>query len=159
LTAKKLAGTNRSIACSSRLFAPANPALVGGSATIGTTRYSLPNASTTLTPQTSDVRLQVWLDLGNLVAGDHFLLTIWEKANGGTQAPVYKARLRGVRGNLFSTPTLILGDGWDATLEKVAGGDRMIGFSLRTDDGATATAAPSFPAFAIATTAAAIRDR
>jgi hypothetical protein len=161
LTAMKLAGTDRTIRATSYLFAPASPALAPGSATVGSSRISLITGTTTLAPQATRRRLQVWLDPSAMAAGDEYLLIVWAPAGGGAALPIYRSRLRGARATLFWTPTLTVGEAWDVTLEKVTGTDRAIRWSLRTDDGETTSVStlPSFPALNTATTAESIRDR
>lgn len=103
------------------------------SATISTTEYSLPNNSTTLTPQADKVYLQVFLDLNALTATEEYLLKVYEKVqSGGTQRIVYTATFIGVQSPpIWTSPTLALGNGWDVTLDKIAGTDRTIVWSLR----------------------------
>lgn len=103
------------------------------SATIGTTEYSLPNDSTTLTPQTNQVMLQVFLALNAMAAGDQYQIRINEKVNtsADTQRTVYESIVTGVQPFLWVSPSLLLGTGWDVTVKKLAGTDRAIGWSLR----------------------------
>lgn len=155
-TLKKVSGTDRSCRVSTRKHVPANPALSGQSATIGSTRHSLPNNSTTLTPQTTDRKLQVWLDCSAVQHGDEFLLIVWDTVSSGSQLRLHQVPIRGVKPFLLWTPLITVGEGWDVTLEKVAGTDRAIAWSLRTDDGATTTT--SYPQLSNATTKEAIRD-
>jgi len=107
--------------------------LTGGSATISTTEISMPTGTTysSGSPQSSTVILQLFIDPVNVVAGDQFRIRIYEKVNGGTQQVVYEAFLSGVPTGLLVLPTLILGEAWDATLLKISGTDRSIGWSLR----------------------------
>ena len=107
--------------------------LTSDSATIGSTEYFLASDSTTATYQTSDCVLQVFLDLSALGAGDTFKVQFYEKVNGGTA-------------RLFATTTFtnaqtpanwvssqyVVGDGWEVSLQKTAGTDRAIPWSLRT---------------------------
>lgn len=157
VTLKKVSGTDRSCRVSTRKHTPANPTLSGASATIGSTRHSLPNNSTTLTPQTTDRKLQVFIDAANVTHGDEFLLIVWDSANAGSQMRLYEMPIRGERAFLMWTPLITVGESWDVTLEKLSGTDRSIGWSIRTDDGAT-TAGSSFPQLSNATTAPALRD-
>lgn len=102
------------------------------SATISSTEYSLPNNSTTLTPQTGDGVYQAFVDLANLAAGDVYDLRIYEKVtSGGTQRQVYITTFANVQPGPFVSPTLILMHGWDVTLKKTAGTDRSIAWSIR----------------------------
>ena len=102
------------------------------SASISTTEYSLPNNSTTLTPQTDDGIYQVWIDFGAMTAADVYDVKIYEKVtSGGTQRTVSLSRLSGVQSGPFVTPSLILLHGWDVTVDKISGTDRTISWSIR----------------------------
>jgi hypothetical protein len=103
------------------------------SASIGTTEYSLTNDSTTLAAQAADGVYQLFLDLSALVAGDEYELKVYEKvSSAGTQRLVESFRFAGVQGSPHTVlPSLILMHGWDFTLQKIAGTDRSIGWSIR----------------------------
>jgi hypothetical protein len=106
-----------------------------GNPTIGTTEYSLPNASTTLTPRTTEGVYSVLLDLNALAAGDVFILRIKEKVqSSGTQRVIRALRFTGAQPNepIVVKPALHLMHGWDVTLQKVVGTDRAIPFSIRS---------------------------
>jgi hypothetical protein len=105
-----------------------------GSASIGTTEYSLPNASTSLTPITADGVYQAFIDLAAMAAGDQYTLRVYERARSGDpQRVIYKAVFTGVQAYpLVATPSLMLIHGWDMTLDKDAGTDRTITWSIRT---------------------------
>ena len=100
-------------------------------ATIGTTEYSLPNDSTTLTPQTTDVELQAFIDFFAMTAGDEYLWQLKEKINAGTQRLVAHGTIVGVQTTLVVVPSVRLTDGWDLTVKKIAGTDRSIAWALR----------------------------
>lgn len=101
-------------------------------ATIGTTEYSLPNDSTTLTPQTDDGVYQVFLDLSAMQAGDQYQLRVYEKVQAiGSQLLVYEAIITGGMAATYVFPSLVLLHGWDVTVKKLAGTDRSIGWSIR----------------------------
>jgi hypothetical protein len=103
-----------------------------GSATIGTTLYSLPNASTTLTPITVDGVYQVFLDLSAMTLTEQYEVTILEKAtSGGSQLDVFTAVITGTSAPLWVSPSLILLHGWDVQVKKLTGTDRSIGWSIR----------------------------
>jgi hypothetical protein len=102
-----------------------------GSATIGTTEYSLPAASTTLTAQTDACALQVFINLANLATSDQFKIRIIEKVNGQTAAPVIEFVVSNAQSFVWVSPILYLGDGWNVTVTKLAGTDRAINWSLR----------------------------
>lgn len=103
-----------------------------GSATIGTTEYSLPNASTTLTPITTDGVYQVFVDTGNMAIGDVYRIAVKEKiTSAGSQREIYAATLTGTQTDNWVSPSLILIHGWDVTVTKIAGTDRSISWSIR----------------------------
>lgn len=105
----------------------------GNSATIGTTEYSLPNNSTTLTPITDDGVYQVFLDLANLTVTEEYLIQVKEKVtSGGSQRGVFAATVLGAQGEpAWVSPSLVLLHGWDVTITKVAGTDSTIEWSIR----------------------------
>lgn len=105
--------------------------LTSDSATIGTTEYWLASDSTSKSDQTDDLMLQVWLDFGAMAAGDQFQVRIVEKINAGTQRDIVFAVLDGAQAAPWVSPSLILGDGWEVGVKKLAGTDRSIGWSLR----------------------------
>lgn len=107
---------------------------VNNSATISTSEYSLPaNTSTGVpTSQTDDCMLQGWIDFFAMAAGDEYEVKLYEKVNAGTQrlaAPPWI--LKGAPSSLFIIPAVVVGEGWDLTVKKLAGTDRSIGWSLR----------------------------
>lgn len=105
---------------------------VNNSATISTTEYSLPANSTTLTAQTDDCILQVVLDLNALTATEQYEFKLYEKVNGGTARVCVYAVFSGAQPQpIYAAPSLIVGEGWDVTLKKLAGTDRAIPWSLR----------------------------
>lgn len=111
---------------------PGIAAFVNGSATISTTEYSIPSASTTRVSQTDDCSAQLWLDLANLVAGDQFRLRLYEKINGSAERLVAEWYFDGAQAfPAFVSPSFLLGEGWDWTLLRTAGSDRSIGWSIR----------------------------
>jgi hypothetical protein len=59
-----------------------------------------------------------------------------------------------VQGQLYALPLVILGDGWDVTVQKIAGTDRSIRFSVRQDTNDVNTATITAGAIAAATFAA-----
>lgn len=94
--------------------------------TIGATEYSVYNNSTTIATATDDgvFQLFVW-DNGNMTKTEEYQIRILEKVhNGGTQEQVFKATIKGDQSEVFVTPPLCLGNGWDMTLKKIAGTDR-----------------------------------
>jgi len=107
--------------------------LFAQSPTVGTTEFSIPNNSTTLTPQTSDYTIQCVFDTENLAAGDRFQFTVYEKAvSGGTQHVVWRSIVTGAQEAHTTSPAVIVLHGWDVTVKKLAGTDRVIPVSVRT---------------------------
>jgi hypothetical protein len=103
------------------------------SATIGATEYFLASDSTTATYQTSDVVLQVFLDLSALQAGDTFVLRLYETINAGTPRVFSSTTFTDAQtpANYASLQHIVTG-GWEVSLQKTAGTDRAIPWSLRT---------------------------
>lgn len=104
---------------------------VNNAATIGATEYSLPANSTTLAAQTDDCVLQVWIDFDAMAAGDEYRIRVYEKINAGTARTVIDTRVSGDQSTPWVSPSLIVGDGWDVTVQKISGTDRSIPWSLR----------------------------
>lgn len=103
-----------------------------GSATIGATEYSATTNSTTIAAQTAKGTYQVFIDASALVAGDLFELRVLEKVrSSGAQREVMSASVGGGGPALLCLPALMLGNGWDVTLRRVAGDDRTIEWSIR----------------------------
>jgi hypothetical protein len=106
-------------------------AFVNNSATIGTTEYWLASNSTSKVDQTDDNILQVWIDFANMIAGDQYKVRLVEKINAGTQRTLFEAILTGAQAGPWISPSLIVGDGWEVGVIRLAGADRTIAWSLR----------------------------
>ncbi len=104
-----------------------------GTATISATEYSLVTPGTTLASDATDGVYQVFVDFINLASGDEYEVSVKEKAtSGGTQRTIFKATIAGVQGSpIWVSPSLILMHGWDVTIDKIAGTDRSISWSIR----------------------------
>lgn len=101
------------------------------SATIGTTEYSLPNASTTLTARTDNSVYQIFIDTSNVTISDLFECVVKEKAtSGGSQRTIFEAYFPITPNWVF--PALMLGTGWDVTIKKISGTDRSFSWSIRS---------------------------
>lgn len=105
------------------------------SATISTTEYSLPADTITGVPtsQTTDGVFQFFIDFGAMVAGDQYEIKLYEKCDAaGTQRLVETWILTGAQGKpMFVMPSMILGEGWELTVKRLAGSDRSIAWSIR----------------------------
>lgn len=103
-----------------------------GTATVGTTEYSLVNNSTTLASSTNVGVYQVFIDTINMASGDQYEIRIKEKViSGGTQYTIYTSVIDGSQSSPFVSPTLVLMNGWDVTMDKVTGTDRSFSWSIR----------------------------
>lgn len=101
--------------------------------TISTSEISITNGDTTLQTQTADGVYQLWVDASAMAKGDEFKIQIYEKveATGGSKLLVFAASLSNVQSEIFVTPMLILINGWEMTLIKIAGTDRAFDASIR----------------------------
>jgi hypothetical protein len=103
-----------------------------GSATIGTATYSLPNASTTLTPIDEPGVYQVFIDTANISFGDSYRIEVLEKVTAaGSQRGIYEAVISGVMADSWVSPSLIFLHGWDVRVTKISGTDRALSWSVR----------------------------
>jgi len=103
------------------------------SGTITTTEHFLASNSTTKTDQTDDGVYQCFLELSNLVAGDEYRIRVYERiSSGGTARVVMEWVVAGAQSEPnWVTPSLILLHGWEFSLQKLAGTDRSIAWSIR----------------------------
>lgn len=111
----------------------------GTSATIGSTEWSLPNNSGTLTPITDDGVYQLFLDVSAVTSADSFTLKAKEKVQSSGTQRVFFTQTFGpisVSDPNFVSPPFLLLHGWDWTLTKDAGTDRSISWSIRKTAGA-----------------------
>lgn len=102
--------------------------IFAGTEAVGTTEHSLPGdaAFGVGTIQTTDVDLQLWLDLSDMIAGDDLQLRVYEKVQASdTQRVVYEARLQGPQSPINQVFPAVgafsLLHGWDVTLDAIAG--------------------------------------
>jgi len=104
-----------------------------GSESVGTTEWSLTTDTAGPDVETSDGVFQAFIDVNLVANGDEFQLTVYEKAQSGdTQRVVYRSYITGLQGSpIYVLPALVLMQGWDITLKKLAGSDRTITWSIR----------------------------
>lgn len=104
-----------------------------GSATISTTEWSLTTNTAGPGAETSDGVFQAFIEVNNLNSGDEFQIKVYEKVQStSTQRLVYQSNLVGPQGNpIWVFPSLLLLHGWDITLLKIVGTDRIIAWSIR----------------------------
>lgn len=105
-----------------------------GTEAITSDEWSLTGDDTSIDTITTDGIYQFVLDLSALTVADTFEFKIYEKVRSAdTQRVFYHAVFKGQHGSpIFVSPTFILLHGWDATLNKVAGTDRTITWSIRS---------------------------
>lgn len=105
-----------------------------GTATIGTSEYSMVGNTTSGVPlaNTTTGFYQLFVDLSAMAAGDQFQIKIYEEVYSGTQGVAEVYTFTGVQAKpICSFPGLILIEGWDMTVKKLAGTDRSIWFDVR----------------------------
>ena len=131
MTLDKLAGTDRAITWSIRKGATPTEAFAG-SETVSTTEWSLTTDTAGPDVETSDGIFQCFVDLNVLAAGDLFKFQAYEKVQSAdTQRVVFTRELSTMSPPIFVSPALTLMHGWDFTLDKIAGTDRAITWSIR----------------------------
>ena len=100
---------------------------------VGTTELSIVSGTTSLQTITDDGVYQLWIDAYQMAKGDEFKVRLYEKVEGtGGSKKVFAAfTLLGVQAEVFVTPSFILINGWDMTIQKIAGTDRAFDASIR----------------------------
>lgn len=108
-----------------------------GSETVSTTEWSLTTDTAGPDADTSDGVFQAYLELNALAAGDVYEFKVHEKVQAGsTQRIVYSAVFADVQSPaVWVSERLMLMHGWDMTLDKISGTDRLIAWSIRKSDG------------------------
>lgn len=103
------------------------------SATISTTEYSMPNDSTTLTPQTDDGVYEANVFVQSIAAGDQFEVKVYEKnlAAGTQRLKMGPFVISDVQSSSLVVAAGMLLHGWDMTIKKLAGTDRTAEWSIR----------------------------
>lgn len=104
-----------------------------GSASIGVTEWSLTNNSSTIAAQTTAGVYQVFLDLNALTITEGYVLKVYEKVrSSSTQRVLEEFYFYGAQSKPnVTTPSLVLMNGWDFSLDKLTGTDRTIEWSIR----------------------------
>jgi hypothetical protein len=103
-----------------------------GTETVGTSEHSMTTDTAGPDVDTNAGIYQAFIDLNALAAGDTFVFKAYEKVRAGdTQRVVYEASFTGTQSQpVWVSPSLILGVGWDMTLDKLAGTDRAINWRI-----------------------------
>lgn len=132
VTVRKISGTDRSIAWSIRQIAGNTiTAPYEASATIGSSEYSMPNGSTSLTPITVDGIYQLFMVISACTYADEFEVKIYEKVTSGGTQRTLEQRFSFNSDNTIVLPAKIFVHGWDMTVKKIAGTDRSVSYSIR----------------------------
>ncbi len=73
------------------------------------------------------------MDLNALVAGDEYEFKVYEKVvSGGTQRVAYRCTFAGAQPDpIWVSIPFSVKNGWDMTLDRLAGSDRTIAWSIR----------------------------
>lgn len=104
-----------------------------GTESVSGTEWSMTTDTAGPDVETSDGVFQAFIDLNLMGTGDEFQIKVYEKCQStDTQRVVYQSNLLGPQSPpIFVTPSLVLMNGWDMTLKKIAGTDRTITWSIR----------------------------
>jgi len=104
-----------------------------GTETVSTTEWSMTTDTAGPDVETSDGVFQAFIDLNALATGDEFQIKVYEKCQSSdTQRLVLQSNLVGPQSPpIWVSPALVLMQGWDFTLKKIAGTDRTITWSIR----------------------------
>ncbi len=97
--------------------------LFTGTEAVSTTEWSCVNDSSSIATNTTAGVYQLWLDVSDMVTGDELQIRSYEKVRSAdTQRIVYQSNLVGAQSPpIFVLPSLILINGWDFTLDAIAG--------------------------------------
>lgn len=105
-----------------------------GSASISTTEYDLPSASTTKSSQTTDGIYQLFLNLNAMTSTESYRIRIYEKTiSSGSQLVVEEVIVYGAQTTqpIYVTPALLLLHGWTFTVTLLQGTAKTLEWSIR----------------------------
>jgi len=92
-----------------------------GTEAVSTTEHSMTTDTAGPDTDTTDGVYQIWLDLSDMVTGDELQIRVYETIIS-SGIIVFQANLVGAQSPpIWVSPTLVLGTGWDATLDAIAG--------------------------------------
>lgn len=102
------------------------------SVTIGSTEISIVSGTSTLQTKTEAGAYQVFIDgvEAAMAKGDEFIVRVYEKTVT-TKRVIYDPVLSDLQSQPLVIPGLMLLNGWDVTIQKVAGTDRAFDASIR----------------------------
>jgi hypothetical protein len=135
-TIQKIAGTDRNWDASVRAAGgTVSQAYEIDGVTVGGTAISVVTGTTTPATDTGGGIYQLFVDpVGAAMAkGDDYLVQVREKVEGtrGSQRVVVEFRLMDAQSCLVASPQLVLINGWDMTIKKIAGTDRSFDATIR----------------------------
>ena len=109
--------------------------LISGSETITATEWSLATDTsyTSGDAQTTDGVFQLFIDFNALAVADTYRIRLYEKVlSSSTQRIAEEWTVAGpLASPVWISPSFILLHGWDFTIDKIAGTDRAIDWSIR----------------------------
>lgn len=109
----------------------------GNAVTVTNTETSLgvDGGTTTGVPvaRTDAGMFSLFLDgVANMVKGDEYRIRIYECArSGGTTRKIFEATISDAQSEMFVTPALPLGHGWDITLQRISATSRAFDWTVR----------------------------
>ncbi len=111
------------------------------SATVSTSEYSLLADTTSGVPtsQTADGYLTVYIHIASMAAADQFEIKFYETVNATQKEMIPAVLLIGAQAEPFSLGPVIVGNGYDVTVKKIAGTDRVVHWSWWLDTGGVTT--------------------
>lgn len=99
-----------------------------GSESITATEHNLCTDTTTLTEQTDDCEVEIWVDRSAMIAGDEFEFRVHEDVNGTNTDTYY--RWTGVQPGPYRE-RFIMGEGWFFSLKRISATSRTFNWSIR----------------------------
>jgi hypothetical protein len=100
--------------------------------TVGATELSIVSGTTTLATDTTAGVFQLFVDPFNMALGDSYIFRVYEKVlSTGTKRQLFSMTLTDGQVEALVTPALHLRNGWDMTIQKLAGTDRAFTASIR----------------------------
>jgi hypothetical protein len=100
--------------------------------TVSTAEVSVVSGTTTLQSVNNAGVYQIFFDWSNLAKGDEYVVRVKEKVvSTGAQKLIAQWTVSGAQNEVPPTPSFMLINGWDVTVQKVAGTDRAISASIR----------------------------
>jgi hypothetical protein len=133
MTITKLAGTDRAWDAEIRKLGAWTQHSELDGVTVGSSELSIISGTTSLSTDTTKGYIWVLVDLFAMAKADYFDISLYEKveATGGTKRKFFTQRVANAPSENLITPGFMLGNGWDATLQKFAGTDRAFDASIR----------------------------